>query len=153
MRLWTIHPRYLDGRGLVALWGEALLAQKVMRGRTRGYRHHPQLARFKAQQNPAGAMASYLRVVHDEATRRGYEFDRRKIGSGRFRGRIVETDGQLRYEWRHLRRKLKQRDPPTYARHRGDHVPEAHPLFRIVTGSVREWERKPRRSQMTGMPS
>ena len=141
MRLWTIHPRYLDVRGLVALWREALLAQKVLQGRTLCYRHHPQLARFQAQRNPAAALASYLRAVHEEATRRGYHFDRRKIGVRRSRGRIVETDGQLLYEWRHLRRKLKRRDPKTYARHRSDHVPEAHPLFRIVRGSVREWER------------
>jgi len=141
MRLWTIHPRYLDARGLVALWREGLLAQEVLRGRTRGYRHHPQLARFRAQRNPAAALASYLRAVHEEAVRRGYRFDRRKIGARRSRGKIVETDGQLLCEWQHLRRKLKRRDPPTYAQHRSDHVPEAHPLFRIVPGSVREWER------------
>ena len=41
MRLWTLHPQYLDPRGLVALWREALLAQKVLLGRTRGYRAHP----------------------------------------------------------------------------------------------------------------
>ena len=27
MRLWTLHPKYLDAAGLVALWREALLAQ------------------------------------------------------------------------------------------------------------------------------
>jgi hypothetical protein len=43
---------YLDGRGLVALWREALLAQAVLRGRTRGYRH-PQLARFRSRENLA----------------------------------------------------------------------------------------------------
>jgi len=31
MRLWTIHPKYLDRQGLLALWREALLAQKVLR--------------------------------------------------------------------------------------------------------------------------
>jgi len=25
MRLWTLHPKYLDARGLVALWREGLL--------------------------------------------------------------------------------------------------------------------------------
>ena len=52
MRLWTLHPRYLDARGLVALWREALLAQKVLRGKTRGYRAHPQLQRFREQADP-----------------------------------------------------------------------------------------------------
>jgi hypothetical protein len=37
MRLWTLHPRYLDSQGLVALWREGLLAQAVLRNRTRGF--------------------------------------------------------------------------------------------------------------------
>ncbi|HKX52383.1 MAG TPA: pyrimidine dimer DNA glycosylase/endonuclease V [Nitrosospira sp.] len=37
MRLWTLHPRYLDTKGLVAAWREALLAQKVLSGLTSGY--------------------------------------------------------------------------------------------------------------------
>src|SRR5215469_13636323 len=72
MRLWTIHPKHLDAKGLVALWREALLAQKVLQGRTRGYRHHPQLFRFQATRNPAATIASYLAVVHEESVRRGY---------------------------------------------------------------------------------
>jgi hypothetical protein len=46
MRLWSVHPRYLDRQGLTAAWREALLAQKVLTGTTRGYRNHPQLVRF-----------------------------------------------------------------------------------------------------------
>jgi hypothetical protein len=38
MRLWTLHPKCLDARGLVVPWREALLAQKVLRGETRGYK-------------------------------------------------------------------------------------------------------------------
>ena len=37
MRLWTLHPKYLDPQGLVALWREALLARAVLQGKTRGY--------------------------------------------------------------------------------------------------------------------
>ena len=98
MRLWTIHPRHLDAKGLVALWREALLAQKVLQGRTRGYKHHPQLKRFLATPRPVAAVATYLVAVHQEALRRGYEFDESKIASLKFRGRIAETRGQLRYE-------------------------------------------------------
>ncbi len=137
MRLWTIHPRHLDVRGLVALWREALLAQKVLRGQTRGYRYHPQLTRFRAQRQPVAAIASYLRAVHAEATKRGYQFDRRKIVKQRFRGKICETDGQLSYEWKHLQRKLKQRGTFTG----GAEIPTAHPIFRIINGDVPEWER------------
>jgi hypothetical protein len=76
MRLWSVHPKYLDSRGLVALWREALLAQAVLRGRTNGYVHHPQLQRFRAQPSPLGAIADYLRGVHLEAVRRGYALRR-----------------------------------------------------------------------------
>lgn len=141
MRLWTLHPKYLDVRGLVALWREALLAQKVLRGETRGYRHHPQLIRFARTENPPAALATYLKAVHDEAIGRGYNFDAGKIGRRKFRGRIMETRGQLLYEWRHLKRKLKKRDPERLRELATVERPAAHPLFKIVSGKVRDWER------------
>jgi len=143
VRLWTLHPKHLDAKGLVALWREALLAQKVLQGKTRGYRHHPQLLRFQAVRNPAGALASYLAVVYEESARRGYRFDRRKIGVERFRGRIPETKGQLLYEWTHLKRKLSARDPARHRACRGVPMPEHHPLFRLIEGEVRSWEKQP----------
>ncbi len=76
MRLWSIHPQYLDPQGLVALWREALLAQAVLRGETRGYRNHPQLERFKEHAAPLAAISHYLQAVYAEATRRGYRFNR-----------------------------------------------------------------------------
>jgi hypothetical protein len=141
MRLWTIHPRYLDAKGLVALWREALLAQKVLRGRAQGYRHHPQLARFRAQRAPVAAIGRYLVAIQEEGARRGYRFDRRKIGARRLRGKMAETNGQLRYEWRHLLRKLKTRDPQRHRLQRGIKLPKPHPLFRIVPGRIRAFER------------
>lgn len=141
MRLWTVHPKYLDAKGLVALWREALLAQKVLQGGTRGYRHHPQLRRFAATPRPAAALARYLAAVHEESVRRGYHFDAAKIGPDRFRGTIPETKGQLLYEWAHLQRKLARRDPARFRASRSIENPEPHPLFRIVPGDVREWEK------------
>ena len=79
MRLWSIHPCYLDAKGLVALWREGLLAQNVLIGNTKGYKNHPQLIRFKNTNNPLGAIACYLRDVVDEADKRGYNFNRNKI--------------------------------------------------------------------------
>jgi hypothetical protein len=141
MRLWTLHPRYLDARGLVALWREGLLAQAVLRGRTRGYRHHPQLARFQAQARPLACIASYLRAVHEEARARGYAFAERKISRARGARRMRVTRGQLLYEWGHLRRKLARRDPRWRARI-DSLSPRPHPLFRVVAGGVEEWERR-----------
>src|SRR5215470_16226402 len=111
MRLWTLHPNLLDARGLVALWREGLLAQAVLRGRTAGYVHHPQLVRFRAATSPRGAIAAYLRAVEAEARARGYAFDARKISGARYDGVIPVTRGQLAHEWEHLLTKLARRDP------------------------------------------
>ena len=141
MRLWTLHPKYLDARGLATLWREALLAQKVLRGVTRGYRHHPQLRRFSGLANPSAALASYLAAVQAEAVQRGYNFDATKIGARRSRGKRTGTRGQLLYEWRHLKRKLKRRDVKRYRDLLPVKIPAPHPLFRIVPGRVRDWEK------------
>jgi hypothetical protein len=140
MRLWTLHPKYLDGRGLVAAWREALLAQAVLRGRTSGYRGHPQLARFRASPSPLASIGCYLTGVHDEATRRGYRFDRGKIVRPGRRARLAATLGQLAYEWNHLRAKLALRDPAWLGRLRRVARPVAHPMFRVVPGQVEPWE-------------
>jgi hypothetical protein len=145
MRLWTIHPKYLDARGLVALWREALLARRVLEGQTRGYRSHPQLDRFRGHRNPVSAIDVYLAAVLEEADRRGYAFDRTKVIAARA-SRIPETRGQLQYEWEHLRRKLRRRAPRAYRKTVAVMIPEAHPLFRIVSGGVRPWERRNPRS-------
>jgi len=144
MRLWTVHPRYLDAKGLGAVWREGLLALKVLRGRTRGYRHHPQLTRFRAHPEPVAAVAAYLREVLAESRQRGYAFAGEKIrGCGRTRRKIAETRGQLLHEWRHLLRKLRRRSPARYRDYQSAQAPQPHPLFRIVPGKVRGWEKTP----------
>jgi Pyrimidine dimer DNA glycosylase len=141
MRLWTLHPKYLDARGLTALWREALLAQKVLQGATRGYRHHPQLLRFLKIKNPPATLAAYLKAVHAESVQRDYNFDASKIAARPARGKIKETRGQLMYEYEHLKRKLKTRDPQRYREIVSLKIPTAHPLFKIIPGKVREWEK------------
>ena len=141
MRLWTVHPRHLDAAGLVALWREALLARAVLRGRTKGYRHHPQLARFREQARPISCVNHYLAAVYDESLRRGYAFDRSKLGPTSAPERMEETRGQLEYEWDHLLAKLSRRQPEAYRRLSSLARPAAHPLFRIVPGAIRDWER------------
>ena len=144
MRLWTLHPRYLDPQGLVALWREALLARAVLRGKTRGYRHHPQLARFRAHARPRSAISAYLAAIHAEAHRRGYCFDGRKIGPLRRVRAIRTTTEQISHEWRHLLRKLSKRNPVMRRQWRAVRVPHCHPLFRPVRGPVEPWERNVR---------
>lgn len=140
MRLWTLHPKYLDAKGLVALWREGLLAQAVLLGQTRGYTNHPQLNRFKAASDPVAAVASYLEVVLAEATRRGYRFDASKIAPTRHAGKIATARGQLDYEWTHLKAKLSVRAPEVLATLQNVERPAPHPLFRIVAGGVADWE-------------
>lgn len=132
MRLWTLHPKYLDRQGLLALWREALLAQKVLRGETVGYRHHPQLKRFLELDDPLAGLGSYLEEVLAEAERRGYRFDGRKIGARRLSGKMEVPRGQLRFELAHLRGKLEIRDPAAYERLAGVACPDPHPLFHAV---------------------
>lgn len=141
MRLWTIHPCHLDAKGLVALWREALLAQKVLRGKTKGYRHHPQLIRFQATSDPVAAIATYLVEVAAEAKRRDYRFDVRKIGRLRTKIRIGETTGQVGYEWKHLRAKLARRDPARLKTLPSRSKLQVHPLFRVRPGPVQAWEK------------
>ncbi len=142
MRLWSLHPKYLDARGLVALWREALLAQAVLRGETTGYRYHPQLERFRAQCAPLGAIADYLREVYEEAVRRGYRFAPDKIGPAGGSGFITVTRGQLEYERCHLMTKLAIRDPQAFNQLEHIRRLQPHPLFRIVRGGIEKWEKR-----------
>ncbi|HWP64339.1 MAG TPA: pyrimidine dimer DNA glycosylase/endonuclease V [Candidatus Limnocylindria bacterium] len=141
MRLWSLHPKYLDPQGLVALWREALLAKAVLRGETRGYTHHPQLERFAHHSNPRAAINAYLASVHAEALRRGYAFDRSKVGPVREVQRIPVTSGQLACEWKHLQAKLETRSPALLAQWSSVATPACHPLFRRRPGPVASWER------------
>lgn len=141
MRLWSLHPRYLDTRGLVALWREALLARAVLRDLTIGYRRHPQLARFVEHPTPRRAISVYLNAIYYEAAARGYEFDSSKIGPVCVVEPIIVTRGQLEYEWEHLLGKLSIRDPERYQRWRLLRRPECHPLMNCTRGPIASWEK------------
>jgi hypothetical protein len=141
MRLWTIHPKYLDPQGLVAVWREALLARAVLRGETVGYRHHPQLQRFRAHSAPRSAINSYLAAIFEESQSRGYAFDPKKVGPVRGRTELPATSGQIAHEWRHLLAKLQLRSPQRFLQLRTVKRPQAHPLFRVRAGPVSAWER------------
>ena len=132
---------YLDAQGLVALWREALLAREVLRGRTQGYRQHPQLLRFRSCASPRSAINRYLAPLYAEAHSRGYAFDRSKLGRAGTGQRILVAEGQLQYEWEWLMSKLRRRSPSVHRRHLEIRRPAAHPLFRVVPGPIAEWER------------
>jgi len=140
LRLWSIHPKYLDTKGLVAVWRGGLLALNVLRGNTVGYRNHPQLDRFKASQYPIDSMNYYLAVVLEEANLRGYNFDGSKIGSINNLIQIPVTTGQLAYEWNFLQQKLIARTGKwNWSTTVTFHKP--HPLFKVIDGNTEPWEK------------
>ena len=142
MRIWSLHPSLLDSKGLVALWRETLLAQAVLAGKTRGYTHHPQLIRFRESSDPLGNVSRYLTVVQDEASARGYNFDRSRILPFKDSEELLElSQGQLDYEWKHLLKKLETRDPARFAEYYKGMPPHPHPLFLLVPGAVAAWEK------------
>lgn len=140
MRIWSIHPSFLDSKGLVALWRETLLAKHVLEGKTKSYRNHPQLDRFKLVEQPLEAINFYLQEVHLEAQHRNFNFDDQKFEKGLNPIKIQVTEGQLEYEKLHLFQKLKIRDPEQLLM--VEQIPiSVHPLFEIVEGEVASWER------------
>ncbi len=141
MRIWSLHPKYLDPQGLVALWRETLLAQKVLQGLTKGYRNHPQLLRFAQMEQPLVAIGDYLSEVVEEARERGYNFDASKVANRSGKTRMLVTSGQMEFEWTHYLNKTRQRSPAVYERVQQIELPEPHPLFQVVPGGIAEWER------------
>ncbi|KGO98777.1 pyrimidine dimer DNA glycosylase/endonuclease V [Novilysobacter defluvii] len=141
MRLWSLHPAHLDRQGLTALWREGLLARAVLSGRTRGYRNHPQLERFRAQPEPLSSLDAYLSAVVDEAAGRGYRYDRTKLAPVGTVPLIEVTEGQLVFEWQHLMAKLARRSPDWHAAQQERSVPRCHPCLTVVPGPVAGWER------------
>lgn len=140
MRIWSLHPKYLDSKGLVALWRETLLAQYVLEGKTKGYKNHPQLNRFKASSSPVDAINYYLKFIYKEASERGYNFSAEKFDANAKKVQLKVTDGQMAYELKHLLRKLKERDPAMYKKVKTEKNILPHPMFKVKEGDIEEWE-------------
>ncbi|MGO2533988.1 MULTISPECIES: pyrimidine dimer DNA glycosylase/endonuclease V [Micrococcaceae] len=140
MRLWSLHPRYLDSKGLVACWRETLLAQKVLGGDTVGYRNHPQLTRFRTGGDPISLIGAYLEGVAAEADSRGYRFNRALIlePHAPLTPLLTVTAGQLEHEREHLLAKLAVRAVGLVQT--VPMPPETHPLFSTIPGPIEPWE-------------
>ena len=141
MRIWSIHPSYLDIKGLVAVWREGLLAVHVLSGKTTGYTKHPQLQRFKEHCAPVEVITAYLHAIVDEAEKRNYKFNRQKLQPIKKVNKITVTRDQLEYETKHLKEKLKNRDPQKFIALEQQLIFSVHPLFELVDGPVASWEK------------
>ena len=140
MRIWSLHPKYLDAKGLVAVWRETLLAKNVLEGKTKGYKNHPQLNRFKAAKNPVDAINQYLSEIFIEASNRNYNFDKQKINWKYKKSELTVTIGQLNYEIMHLLNKLQIRDIIKYEQLKSNTKFNSHPLFKVIDGEIESWE-------------
>lgn len=141
MRLWSIHPKYLDVKGFVALWREGIMARNALLGIKQGYRNHPQLERFKKQDDPIISIDTYLFNVYEESKRRNYNFNQEKIGFKFTDSKIDVTRGQILYELKHLKRKLKIRDFERYRELKKIKFPDPNPVFKVKDGDIESWER------------
>ncbi len=141
MRIWSLHPKYLDAKGLVALWREALLAKRVLEGNTIGYKNHPQLNRFKDSNNSVDCINQYLTAVYENSLGRGYNFNKNKINPDFIPTKLTVTDKQMKFEFEHLLKKLEPRDPEQFHKLSHEADIEAHPLFKIIDGEIESWEK------------
>ncbi len=140
MRIWSLHPKYLDVKGLVALWREALLAKHVLENKTKGYKSHPQLDRFKNAKKPSDLINQYLSEIYNEAINRNYRFDRNKIDWKFIPDHITVTDGQIEYEVLHLLKKLKARDTNKFKELKRVKNHEPLDMFTVIKGGIEKWE-------------
>ena len=142
MRLWSIHPKYLDTTGLVAVWREGLLAKKVLEGKTKGYKNHPQLIRFINSEIALESINQYLCGIYEESTIRKYNFDKSKLYEiNSKRVELTVNTKQIEYEFELLKSKLKKRDLNKYNEISNTPVIELHPIFIRITGDIENWEK------------
>lgn len=160
MRVWSIHPAYLDTKGLVASWKEGIQGLNALRnprkpnGKWAMFAHHPQLIRFKRFENPELCLSEYLHFIADEADRRNYNFNRNlilpRLDENPYQ--IWITCGQLIYEWDFLSHKVTCRTgfweygKPTI---NGKSTVETiaswscvvHPMVVLIPGDIECWEK------------
>lgn len=132
MRIWSIHPKHLDVKRLVALWRETLLAKAVLEGKTKGYTKHSQLDRWRKTENPVDAINMYLSKIYEESVKRGYNFDKTKFNNATIKTPIALTKGQFEYEIKHLQNKVGTIES-NY-----DYITD---MFDLVPGDVEPWEK------------
>jgi hypothetical protein len=141
MRIWSLHPKYLDSKGLVSLWRESLLAKQVLENKTKGYKNHPQLNRFKNSGDALSCINQYLAAVYDNSVERGFNFNKNKINPDFVPARLPVTDKQIKFELKHLLSKLETRDTEQFQKISRKRKIAPHPLFRIIDGEIEPWEK------------
>jgi hypothetical protein len=84
----------------------------------------------------------FLLDIYDEASRRGYSFDRTKILRSDSCGQKISVgDGQVRYEFALLLSKLERRDRVKYAEISMTEDIRLNSVFTLGRGGIEPWER------------
>lgn len=138
MRIWSIHPKYLDTKRLTAQWREALLCKNVIEGKTKGYVNHPQFIRIKNHNKPIEFINAYLLTIWEEANKRLFKYDKSKIDMDKailFKNKMEVSDKQLEYEYYHMMLKSGKIE------HILINEIESNPLFNIIEGDIMIYER------------
>lgn len=119
-----------------------MLAQKVLFNRTKGYKKHPQLERFRQHSNALEAIGFYLYEIYKESRIRGYNFKKDKIARINKNIKPVKvSQGQISFEVKHLASKLKKRDRESFSRISKIKRIKLHPLFVSAKGGRESWEK------------
>ncbi len=151
MRLWSLHPKYLDQQGLCGLWREAIMARNALEAYANqtehSHKNHPQLDRFKSA-NPA-EVNFYLYIIYQDSQERGYNFDSSLLDldlasetKETCKNSISVTSGQVDFEILHLSNKLEERNSTEKCNQLDcNGIPDLHPLFYMVNGDKVNWER------------
>lgn len=142
MRLWSLHPKYIDDKGLQNLWRDALLVQDALSGRNRKYINHPQVERFNNYYEPMAAIGAYLFFVHEEGRDRGAVFGEHKIMHRSERTNIIKVARkQLEYEFEQLKKKVQSRSFIQFNKLKQVSTVDPNPIFEVVEGEIESWER------------
>ena len=152
MRFWSIHPCYLDTKGLGGLWYEVDRGKNALnQGSSHGDWNHSALHRFKKynKQYPGGKdtmdlINSYMDIVYKESLRRGFNYDNTLYSDKPIRqiNKIPVNRKQVIYEMERLSDKLEKRE--SYNKHNKlmeSVIPKLHPLFYMVNGDIEDWEK------------
>jgi hypothetical protein len=142
MRIWSLHPKYLDSKGAVAMWREGLLARKVLLGQTKGYTNHPQLNRFKSSSKPIALLDNILFELADYFNNTyNFKFDMNKIECNEIVDPLTVSICQLNYEFWHLQNKLFLRSRHQFFKNLNDSQIQPNQIFNIVGGPIADWEK------------
>lgn len=141
MRIWSIHPSYLDSAGINGCWRESLLAQKILNGHNFSYKNHSQMKRFYSDRESLLAIGTYLYYIYLESVKRNYNYDFNKILYFNNNYKMQVTENQLLYEFNLLQWKLKKRNYKKYLENKN--IKEIFPnnIFDVKEGQIESWEK------------